>query len=443
MGRSVGLEPCLGSKLAGIAGRGKGSGLLVGSLIDDVYHVVFVAETPPEDDEEVPEEEKPESLTDRNLDVEWMVEHAKQVLRLLPGGLTVLGIFFPCTDSFLTTNDGKVRKCFQTIMNLDVSVPAELLILQSALMTKVLDSKTNSFKAVEVKTRPRPVEFVKLESQLVLDIPLAIQPESNNLECLEDDVKEILVKFTQQLDNSRFVFNNKVMSDDDVIGKAHEVDKKKGKGKISNKPVEEEEEQEQEVIHVELLATETVVEDVVVEENTVARMKVAGKLSCRAYLPPGANVAWARRAVVRDLTRSLGTRLYMHTETLDKEAEEEDKIVHEPPRRVFVNVPDTCVTVCDYLYPTEGVEDCTNNIREIFGWELLEDSVEDDVEIVASPRETRPMTSDGKQKMEARRKLPVGYFLGLGVGLISMGLAWLSLRGGNEADGEDGMEDEL
>lgn len=228
-----------------------------------------------------------------------------------------------------------------------------------------------------------------------------------------------------------------------LLGKLMKLIRKKGKGKVSNKSVEEEEEQEQEVIHVELLATETVVEDVVVEENTVARMKVAGKLSCRAYLPPGANVAWARRAVVRDLTRSLGTRLYMHTETLDKEAEEEDKIVHEPPRRVFVNVPDTDVTVCDYLYPTEGVEDCINNIREIFGWELLEDSVEDDVEIVASPRETRPMTGDGKQKMEARRKLPVGYFLGLGVGLISMGLAWLSLRGGKEVDGEDGMGDEL
>ena len=62
---------------------------------------------------------------------------------------------------------------------------------------------------------------------------------------------------------------------------------------------------------------------------------------------------------------------------------------------MFVTVPDSSVTVCDYLYPGEGAEDCVNNVREIFGWQLEEDSVEDDLEIVASPREARPQGPGG------------------------------------------------
>ena len=61
---------------------------------------------------------------------------------------------------------------------------------------------------------------------------------------------------------------------------------------------EDEDEQEdakrQEVVKVEVLVAELALDDAVVEEKTSARMKLAGKLSCRPYLPLGATVAWAR-----------------------------------------------------------------------------------------------------------------------------------------------------
>ena len=40
------------------------------------------------------------------VDISWMAEHAKQVLRLLPDSLTVLGFFLAQSDSFLVANDG-------------------------------------------------------------------------------------------------------------------------------------------------------------------------------------------------------------------------------------------------------------------------------------------------------------------------------------------------
>lgn len=52
------------------------------------------------------------------------------------------------------------------------------------------------------------------------------------------------------------------------------------------------------------------------------------------------------------------------------------KVVDEPPRRLFVHLPETSVAVADYLYPYEGTVDCLANIKEVFGVEVAEDQIE-------------------------------------------------------------------
>ena len=164
----------------------------------------------------------------------------------------------------------------------------------------------------------------------------------------------------------------------------------------------------------------------------MVRLKFAGKISSRSYLAPGATVQMAKTAMKSDLLRSLRTRLAMHCDTMQDnvEEEEETKVVHEPPRRVFVNVGDPLVqgvAVSDYLYPGEGLEDCVNNMKEIFGWEVVEDIIEDDVEIVASPREVNPPASPGeKSKVVSKSRVSMGVVVSLGMAAISVGLAYLS-----------------
>ena len=122
----------------------------------------------------------------------------------------------------------------------------------------------------------------------------------------------------------------------------------------------------------------------------------------------------------------------MHCDTMQDivDEEEETKVVHEPPRRVFVSVGDPLVqgvAVSDYLYPGEGLEDCVNNMKEIFGWEVVEDNIEDDVEIVASPREVRPPQSTSDKPSEVTRgKVSLGVVVSLGMAVISAGLAYFS-----------------
>ena len=109
-------------------------------------------------------------------------------------------------------------------------------------------------------------------------------------------------------------------------------------------------------------------------------------------------------------------------------------MVHEPPRRLFVALPETSVAVADYLFPGEGTEDCLANIKEIFGVEVEEDQIEDDLEIVASPREVRPA---GSSAGKVGRRIPmVGYALYAALAAaVSAGIAYMSIGGGE--DGEE------
>ena len=111
-------------------------------------------------------------------------------------------------------------------------------------------------------------------------------------------------------------------------------------------------------------------------------------------------------------------------------------MVHEPPRRLFVALPETSVAVADYLFPGEGTEDCLANIKEIFGVEVEEDQIEDDLEIVASPIEVRPAAGSSASKAVGRRIPLVGYALyAVLAAAVSAGVAYMSIGGGE--DGEE------
>ena len=168
----------------------------------------------------------------------------------------------------------------------------------------------------------------------------------------------------------------------------------------------------------------------VLSQQSAVRLKVAGKLCSRSYLAPGTSVLQAKQEIRRDLLRSLRTRFAMHCDTMQQEEgeEEEKRIVHEPPRRVFVclDPPELGVAISDYLYPGEGAEDCISNIKELFGWNISEDNIEDDVEIVASPRDTRgpPPPVEPRKR---RGRIPLAAIASLGMAALAVGIAYFTI----------------
>merc|ERR1719233_888297 len=153
-----------------------------------------------------------------------MVEHARQVIRLLPGGLTVLGYYVFSSEDVFEKQDGKLRKLINSVGNLDSDVPQEMVVIVNTKTAKILDLKSSSFKSIDIKMAGKPIDSVRVDTSVVFDIPVALSSDEKDL---SKDVSPGVEKFSNMLKNCVFVF-----------GKALEVEKKKGKGKTKNEAVD-------------------------------------------------------------------------------------------------------------------------------------------------------------------------------------------------------------
>ena len=172
------------------------------------------------------------------------------------GGLTVLGYYIFSSEDVFEKQDGKLRKLINSVGNLDSDVPQEMVIIVNTKTAKILDQKSSSFKTIDIKMAGKPTEYVRIDTSVVFDIPVALTSDEKDL---SKDVSPGIEKFSDMLKNCVFVFDNKMLGDNHVVGKALEVEKKKGKGKSKNEVVEEKSDEEdcasQEVIAAEILFT--------------------------------------------------------------------------------------------------------------------------------------------------------------------------------------------
>ena len=62
-------------------------------------------------------------------------------------------------------------------------------------------------------------------------------------------------------------------------------------------------------------------------------------------------------------------------------------MLHEPPRRVRINLPDSDVSISDYLFPGESTEASAKAVEEYFGFIPELEDLDDELELVASPKQ--------------------------------------------------------
>lgn len=58
----------------------------------------------------------------------------------------------------------------------------------------------------------------------------------------------------------------------------------------------------------------------------------------------------------------------------------ENITLHEPPRRVLVELPQSRVTLSDYLFPGEGPQEALISLQELLDLEVQESSVQKEIE---------------------------------------------------------------
>lgn len=61
----------------------------------------------------------------------------------------------------------------------------------------------------------------------------------------------------------------------------------------------------------------------------------------------------------------------------------ENITLHEPPRRVLIALPESKVTLSDYLFPGEGPQEALLSLQELLDLEVQESNVQKDIEFEA------------------------------------------------------------
>jgi len=465
---TLGVEKQIGAIFASaFTGIPVGPGLIVGqrsstSQCND--HAIYLARTPLPDDiniDNVSALELQKKLGGDNIDVDWMCEHAKQVTRMLPGGLQILGILLVDAIEIVNSSSqcvfkNKIEKLLESIetvnkktsiaaadeLNCEVSMyvmnvnkTAKTFNLQMVQIP--VDSNGNVCKEIEMKWKQSykvaasednitagPWQVVK--ANFVLDYPVVFSPDQTEGLTLSGKVDIALESVKKSISTAIVLFDGmkRVHSSSghylDTSKKTSTASKKDGgkksKGKSSKKHQNYDETDDES--HIEtgtqvkeytadiLLATYLTAEEDHQAPNEVtvdsgSRLRFCGKMCVRVYMRPNATIKEATNAIKEDILRSLSARLEMHCDSLvgeeTKGTEKEDMpIVHEPPRRCLIGLPQRdddgndetsveadSIMISDFLFPGETSYDSIESVQEVFGFPPAISRMDDDQELVA------------------------------------------------------------
>ena len=277
--------------------------------------------------------------------------------------------------------------------------------------------------ASEDKITCGPWQVVK--ANFILDYPVVFSPDqtegltlSAKVDIALEEVKGSISTATVLFDGMKRVHNSSgnYLDPSLKISTANKKDGgKKSKGKSSKKQNYEQTDDELQLEtdpHVKeytadiLLGANRPIEDNCHSPNEVtidsgSRLRFGGKMCVRVYMRPRSTIKETSNAVKEDILRSLRARLEMHCDSLvgeeTKGTEKEDTpIVHEPPRRCLIGLPQReydenfevtqeadSVMISDFLYPGETSYDSMESVQEVFGFEPSISRMDDDQELVA------------------------------------------------------------
>ncbi|XP_076368468.1 protein odr-4 homolog isoform X3 [Tachypleus tridentatus] len=320
------------------------------------------------------------------LDEAWISQYGKQVTRMLPGGLEVLGIF--------------------------LISPSEIYIhLQSKL-------RQSTAKPADFKYQSNPLRWHRLNSRYTIDAWIPVSKD----QCKQNLLKQIhsgLSPSYVAVINATALIDRKMRQDGDLLDPVGE--KKKGKQKSK-------EHSAQKSFNVDLflsLLTNNNNLKEVEPIDCVASMVVKGTMQCRGYVHIKATVSDAVRAVKQDIIRSLMARCEIQCEDLllIEEEQNDPSVVHELPRRVFAPLSQSEITVCDYLFQGDSAGDCLNAFQDLLGLTIAENEVEMDCE--CAPTSLQNYDADVEERLSDAEELVTSGAKNLIVPVISAAVAAL------------------
>uniref|UniRef100_A0A8C7JIX9 Protein odr-4 homolog n=1 Tax=Oncorhynchus kisutch TaxID=8019 RepID=A0A8C7JIX9_ONCKI len=375
MGRGYIVEDVVEKYLSNLSVPGAScvTGLLIGQSSSQRDFVVLAVRTPQKDTEGQgsPSVSRGAGNSLEHLDVEWVTEHARQVSRMLPGGMSVIGVFLVTPPELSKEGQNTLRRLIFAVdkhiskgrlWSLTEEDVTEKVTLHICSKTRKVVCRTYDVR--DPKSSAKPADW-KYQSGVCTSWPLLTCSVGLNLvfpvlemhvlpQDMEKCMKEGLQTWAKQIEDGLCLINGDAMPGE-----------------------------------VELLGGQAEPQS---ERRLTASVKVCsgsltlkGMVQCRAYLHSNKPRAkHATEVIKRDVINTVSSRVEMFLEDLLMEGEDKGSVGVQQvlPRRVFAPVPGMSLCVCDYMFPDECVSDVSDRLKEMLDWETPEDSIDTSQEAV-------------------------------------------------------------
>lgn len=411
MAKRILVDPHVSSQMQAFVDQDKFSyGLVLGHFTGKELMVIHLARAPLEESEEnadeiedEQEEKGPRSMTE--VDPQWVLEHAKQVRAMLPGGMDIQGLFVSTKDDLFKKHEAKIATCLRLIKQ-SFAMDEPLLwpvfhLDKKSIQLKVLSltepnkSKMSGFEETEMT-------WFCLKANLILDQSLAFTEEKTDCP-FKDKLAAAVFKLQKSLDNAKMLINGELKQESDLLDKKQQKSNKKSstKGRKNHHQSETDQscdelefnERGLKEFNVDILLDDVISDDCIVSD-VKSRMHLTGRMSARAFVHQSSTVDQGLLALKTDILRSFKARLDLHCDSLvgdDMRGTDNDDIpiLHEPPRRVNIKLPSSPISVSDFLFPGETQEESVKAVEEMLGFTPHFEHLDDELEIVASPQTMR------------------------------------------------------
>ncbi|XP_023662179.1 protein odr-4 homolog isoform X1 [Paramormyrops kingsleyae] len=361
------------------------SGILIGQCSSQRDYVVLAAQTPQKDCGAV----RGCSLGD--LDADWVTEHGRQVSRMLPGGLSVLGVFLITSPDLSKEAQNTLRKLVYAmeklismgrLWNLTEEDVSERVGLHICSKTKKAVCRT--FDVRDPKSSARPADW-KYQSgvsdswpvlKCSVDLDLYFPLSETSSENLENSVKIGLQKWAKQMESSVCLINGKHSDSDAELLTGL---RKNAKGHHPNFRVQ---------IMLPMMSSALGEQrSSAAAEACGGSLTLAGVLQCRAYLHSHKLKArQAAEAIKRDIMNTLSSRTEMFFEDLlinEGDGGKGKMASQQPlPQRVFAPLPGTSLSLCDYMFPDEGAAEVGERFKEMLDFDIPEEQIDMTQEVI-------------------------------------------------------------
>uniref|UniRef100_UPI00398F70CC protein odr-4 homolog n=1 Tax=Pristiophorus japonicus TaxID=55135 RepID=UPI00398F70CC len=369
------------------------TGILLGQITPMKTYIIFAARTPVNDP--VGPRDNPNEMN--ASDIEWVSEHARQVSRMLPGGILVLGVFLIRPPKMTKEEAQDIFRKLATAVETAVAKERLWSFSEEELPERVVlqvyaDSKKMKLRTYDVHNPQTPIKVLDCKSSSltsawqVVETTINVDIHIPLPECQFDKCSlKGLNLWAKQIQKSSYLINGHFKDPDSVIGE----------GSKKKLPME-----------IQLLSAPALIST----EDTKALIQscgscitVKGTIRCRAYLHGSkTKIKDAVQALKRDVLNTVFIRCEMvfEEQILNKNVGG-DSESHKAPHRVFASILPSGVAFCDYGFSDEGSKELEERYKELLDYDLHPEQLDRAEETLLEELEVKP---SAEQEPEAEFK---------------------------------------